>query len=250
MNDNITIKININKSKIYIRKYKRKKVITAWDIAAIHNKEPRNINEILKYNSKNFNKGNDYFKIDKKEFLEIFKDFKNMIPNNTKNINLFTATGYLKIVKSFQIRHDYGQLKKIYKLLDGKENINIYTSNIPNELYFKESLFEAFKSLNIEVIHQFQIDIYRVDFYIPEYNMVIEYDEDYHRNTYYQDRIRENKIKEKINCSFIRCNAKDKDVKNIMKILNHIFIFKPKIPKKKTKILEEQYDDFIIEEDF
>ena len=96
-------------------------------------------------------------------------------------------------------------------------------------------MFEAFKSLNIEVIHQFQIDIYRVDFYIPEYNMVIEYDEDYHRNTYYQDRIRENKIKEKINCSFIRCNAKDKDVKNIMKILNHIFIFKPKIPKKKKK---------------
>lgn len=246
MNDNITNIININNSKIYIREYNRKKVITAWDIATIHNKEPRHINVILKYNIKNFNKGNDYFKINTKEFLETFKDFKNIIPNNIKYINLFTATGYLKIVKSFQIRHDYEKLKKIYKLLDGKENINIYTSNIPNELYFKESLFETFKSLNIEVIHQFQIDIYRVDFYIPEYNVVIEYDEDYHKSTYYQDILRENKIKEKINCSFIRCNAKDKDIKNIMKILNHIFIFKPKI----QKILEKQYDEFIIEEDF
>lgn len=246
MNDNITNIINMNNSKIYIREYNRKKVITAWDIATIHNKEPRHINVILKYNIKNFNKGNDYFKINKKEFLETFKDFKNMIPNNIKYINLFTATGYLKIVKSFQIRHDYEKLKKIYKLLNGKENINMYTSNIPNELYFKESLFEAFKSLNIKVIHQFQIDIYRVDFYIPEYNVVIEYDEEYHKSTYYQDILRENKIKEKINCSFIRCNAKDKDIKNIMKILNHIFMFKPKIPK----ILEEQYDEFIIEEDF
>lgn len=246
MNDNITNIINMNNSKIYIREYNRKKVITAWDIATIHNKEPRHINVILKYNIKNFNKGNDYFKINKKEFLETFKDFKNMIPNNIKYINLFTATGYLKIVKSFQIRHDYEKLKKIYKLLNGKENINMYTSNIPNELYFKESLFEAFKSLNIKVIHQFQIDIYRVDFYIPEYNVVIEYDEEYHKSTYYQDILRENKIKEKINCSFIRCNAKDKDIKNIMKILNHIFMFKPKIPKT----LEEQYDEFIIEEDF
>lgn len=246
MNDNITNIINMNNSKIYIREYNRKKVITAWDIATIHNKEPRHINVILKYNIKNFNKGNDYFKINKKEFLETFKDFKNMIPNNIKYINLFTATGYLKIVKSFQIRHDYEKLKKIYKLLNGKENINMYTSNIPNELYFKESLFEAFKSLNIKVIHQFQIDIYRVDFYIPEYNVVIEYDEEYHKSTYYQDILRENKIKEKINCSFIKCNAKDKDIKNIMKILNHIFMFKPKIPKT----LEEQYDEFIIEEDF
>ena len=246
MNDNITNIINMNNSKIYIREYNRKKVITAWDIATIHNKEPRHINVILKYNIKNFNKGNDYFKINKKEFLETFKDFKNMIPNNIKYINLFTATGYLKIVKSFQIRHDYEKLKKIYKLLNGKENINMYTSNIPNELYFKESLFEAFKSLNIKVIHQFQIDIYRVDFYIPEYNVVIEYDEEYHKSTYYRDILRENKIKEKINCSFIRCNAKDKDIKNIMKILNHIFMFKPKIPKT----LEEQYDEFIIEEDF
>ena len=246
MNDNITNIINMNNSKIYIREYNRKKVITAWDIATIHNKEPRHINVILKYNIKNFNKGNDYFKINKKEFLETFKDFKNMIPNNIKYINLFTATGYLKIVKSFQIRHDYEKLKKIYKLLNGKENINMYTSNIPNELYFNESLFEAFKSLNIKVIHQFQIDIYRVDFYIPEYNVVIEYDEEYHKSIYYQDILRENKIKEKINCSFIRCNAKDKDIKNIMKILNHIFMFKPKIPKT----LEEQYDEFIIEEDF
>lgn len=249
MNDNITIKININKFKIYIRKYKRKKVITAWDIAAIHNKEPRHINVALKHNIRNFTEGYDYFKITKEEFLKNFENFQNTIPNNIKYINLFTATGYLKIVKSFQIRHDYKQLKKIYKLLDGKENINMYTSNIPKELYFKEALFETFKSLNIEIIHQFQIDIYRVDFYIPEYNVAIEYDEESHRNTYYQDRLRENKIKEKINCSFIRCNAYNKDIKNIMKILNHIFIFKPKIPKK-PKILEEQYDEFIIEEDF
>ena len=54
------------------------------------------------------------------------------------------------------------------------------------------------------------------------------------------------KIKEKINCSFIRCDAQDKDIKNIMKVLNHIFMFKPKIPK----ILEESHDKFIIEEDF
>lgn len=234
-----------NNSKIRIKKYRKKKVITAWDIGKIHNKQPRHINTILKYNIRNFTEGYDYFKISKKEFLEKFQNFQNTIPNNVKNINLFTATGYLKIVKKFQIKHNYEELQKIYRQLDGKDNINMYTTNIPKEISFKETLFETFKILNIKIIHQFNIDTYRVDFYIPEHNIVIEYDEEHHKNNYSKDKLREKIIKEKINCTFIRCDAKDTDIKNIIKVLNYIFIFKPKISIR-PKILEEQYDEFLI----
>lgn len=234
-----------NNSKIYIREYKQKKVITAWDIGIMYNKKPSDINTILKHNTRNFTEGYDYFKIPRKEFLENFKNFQYTIPNNNKNINLFTATGFLKIVKAFQIKHNYKKLQKMYEKLDGKDNINLYITNIPKEIYFKESLFEAFKILNIKIIHQFQIDVYRVDFYIPEHNIVIEYDEEHHRNNYFKDKLREKIITEKLNCVFIRCNAQDSDIKNIIKILNHIFTFKHKIPIR-PKILEEQSDEFIV----
>ena len=236
---------NKNNSKIYIREYNQKKVITAWDIAIMYNKKPKDINTALKYNTRNFTEGHDYFKIPRKKFLKIFENFQHTIPNNNKHINLFTATGYLKIIKTFQIKHNYKKIQKMYEKLDGKDNINLYITNIPKEIYFKESLFEAFKILKIKIIHQFQIDVYRVDFYIPEYNIVIEYDEEHHRNNYFKDKLREKIIKEKLNCIFIRCNAQHYDIKNIMKILNHLFIFKHKTPIR-PKILEEQFDEFLV----
>ena len=70
MNDKITNTIDINSSKIYIREYNRKKVITAWDISIIHNKKPKHINSTLKHNIRNFTEGYDYFKLTKKRIFK------------------------------------------------------------------------------------------------------------------------------------------------------------------------------------
>ena len=49
------------------------------------------------------------------------------------------------------------------------------------EYFFKESITPFLNELGYEVEYQKTILKYRVDFYIPELNMVIEHDEEYHR---------------------------------------------------------------------
>jgi anti-repressor protein len=94
---------------------------------------------------------------------------------------------------------------KIYKFLvnlNGKEVI--IKEQKRKEYQFKTSLFKFLKPYKTEIKTQFIIEGYRVDFYLPEYNLVIEFDEEFHQYQKIEDEIRENKIKDKLNCSFIR----------------------------------------------
>lgn len=60
------------------------------------------------------------------------------------------------------------------------------------EIKFKNLLQELF--VGLKIIHQYFIDGYKLDFFIPDLNMIIEYDEDHHKYTSEQDRNRMNII--------------------------------------------------------
>jgi very-short-patch-repair endonuclease len=66
-----------------------------------------------------------------------------------------------------------------------------------------ENLFSDYK-----IIKQFGIGDYFIDWYIPELNLGIEFDENHHKFNYIQDSIREKYIKEKLKCNFIRFKDK------------------------------------------
>lgn len=218
-------KLQVLDKEIDIKEFKGVRVITVWDISKLHNKEIKRINEIFKRNFRNFNDGLDYFELSKKDFLNLFINFKNFISNNVKNIILFTASGYLKLVKSFDEKTDYVKLNKVYDLLGGYENSDLYVSNNRFEIMFRETLFEVFDSLDLDIITQFKVDKYKVDFYIPTFNVVVEYDEEGHKYKYKEDREREEKIKSILKCTFIRCDYRVSDIKNVMIILKHLFNF-------------------------
>ena len=78
---------------------------------------------------------------------------------------------------------------------------------------------------NIISIDQYTVDNYRIDLYFPEYNIALECDEDGHNIPINKilDEYREQYIKNKINCTFIRFKPYDKDF-NIFKLINEIFI--------------------------
>ena len=218
-------KIQVLEKEIEVKEYEGVRVVTVWDISRLHNKEVKRINEIFKRNFRNFNDGLDYFELSKKDFLNLFTDSKNSISNNVKNIILLTASGYLKLVRSFEEKIDYVKLNKIYNLLGGYDNPNLYISNSRFEIMFKKILFEVFDSLDLDIITQYKVDKYRVDFYIPAFNVVVEYDEEGHKYRYKEDREREEKIKSILKCTFIRCDYKVSDIKNVMIILKHLFNF-------------------------
>ena len=95
------------------------------------------------------------------------------------------------------------------------------------ELSFGEQLQETLKPLGIKIEVQKSIfnGKYRIDFYLPEYKLAIEYDEEQHNNDInrIKDKQREEEIKNELHCDFIRLNYKDTDAYNVGLVLKKIF---------------------------
>lgn len=70
------------------------------------------------------------------------------------------------------------------------------------EIRFGELLSSAFP--DVEIVKQHTAGRYRIDFYMPEHNLAIEYDEYFHKSQKYADRDREEYIGMLIHCDFIR----------------------------------------------
>lgn len=116
--------IIINNEKIEVKEHENERVITAWDIAKVHNREPREITQQFNRNKDKFILNEDYFVIDKKKFSEIFKTvqssesqsvIQDFIPNNMKEITLFTESGYLMLVKTFTDELSWDIQRKLVK---------------------------------------------------------------------------------------------------------------------------------------
>lgn len=93
--------INIKDNILQIVEYKGNRIITSYDIARLHNKEVKRVNEQFERNKERLKENVDYFIISVEEFSESLSATQNFIPNNVKEIKLFTERGYLKLVKSF-----------------------------------------------------------------------------------------------------------------------------------------------------
>lgn len=94
-------KIQVLEKEIEVKEYKGVRVVTVWDIAELHNKEVREVNQQFKRNFNKFEEHKDYFQIEKSKFFESFCVIQKFIPNNVKYIALFTERGYLKLSKTF-----------------------------------------------------------------------------------------------------------------------------------------------------
>ena len=95
------------------------------------------------------------------------------------------------------------------------------------ELSFGEQLEETLKPLGIKIKTQKSMfgGKYRIDFYLPEYNLAIEYDEEHHNEEEkkIKDKIREEEIKNELHCEFIRLDYKETDAYNVGLVLKKIF---------------------------
>ena len=68
----------------------------------------------------------------------------------------------------------------------------------------KQILDELEIKLGYRIIRQYQVGGYFLDGYIPEINLAIEVDEKYHKNQKEKDIQREEFIKQKLGCQFLR----------------------------------------------
>ena len=92
-------KMIINGVEIEEKYWKNQKIVTTWDIGKIHKREPKEINRLFRSNKDKFIENTDYFTIDRNTFSECNFNTQDFIPNNTKEIYLFTQIGYLALNK-------------------------------------------------------------------------------------------------------------------------------------------------------
>ena len=131
--------ITINNVELGIKEYKKERVITAWDIGKVHNRDVGEINKIFNRNKDKFILNEDYFILKIKEFSERFKTIQDFIPNNVKEITLFTESGYLMLVKTFtddlsweiqrQLVKGYFKLKELKSSVDKDKRLEIMEKN-------------------------------------------------------------------------------------------------------------------------
>ncbi|HBI7133065.1 TPA: Rha family transcriptional regulator [Clostridium perfringens] len=92
------------------------------------------------------------------------------------------------------------------------------------ELSFGQALIETLKPLNIKIETQKPtLGKYRIDFYLPEYRLAIEYDEKEHKYNVEEDLKRQIEIEKELNCKFIRLDYKNNDNYNVGIVLKELF---------------------------
>ena len=100
---------------------------------------------------------------------------------------------------------------------------NVMVLETRDEIEFLYKLEEALKSFNIKGIKQYRILTYRIDYYISELNIAIEYDENDHKQyTYKQHELRQKLIEKELGCRFIRVSDSKSDAYNIGVVMKEI----------------------------
>ena len=107
--------------------------------------------------------------------------------------------------------------------------ITIRTYGSREEIKFFDKLEEMFAVMNIQKgIKQYSVlGKYRIDYYMPEFRLAIEYDENGHSGyTYEQHEGRQEEIQKKLCCDFVRLDNRDDIFTNIAKVFKGIIDYK------------------------
>lgn len=107
------------------------------------------------------------------------------------------------------------------------ENDALFTTR--QEAEFIDTLLKILEPFNLECIKQYQVLNYRIDLYIKELNIAIEYDEGHHSSQVEEDDVRQNAIEKEMGCKFIRVSNRHSHLWNCGYILKSFYITEGKL---------------------
>jgi very-short-patch-repair endonuclease len=151
--------------------------------------------------------------------------------NNLLPGYLFKNQGSLKLIKEQGVAKALSRSQKIttkekQELFDFFQSKGLLTGLVfysRAEVEFISELEEFLKTLNVISIKQFQVLNFKVDLYLPELKIAIEFDENDHRNyDVKKEKERQDFIKEILGCDFLRLSDKDSCGMNIGKVLKFL----------------------------
>lgn len=162
-----------------------------------------------------------------KENQEIFEEL-GMVREDVKGSNGWTVNNYLMNTECMKYwldttLTDKKALQEAYEIVGGKY-ATVYEKVRPED-HFMKQLREVLEELDIELEREFGILNYNVDGYIPDLNIVIEYDDPYHNGNKQtkRDQERQAKITKKTGCTFVRLLSEDTNAKNIGLVIKEVY---------------------------
>ena len=136
---------------------------------------------------------------------KVCRTIRNIIKKNPEFIDEFILSYYIS---------SRGRTYKYYLLTNNAVDIlsNKFKYNIRSarfEYKYINEIQDFLNLMNIKYIPQYPVDNYRIDLYIPKFNIALEIDEEEHKYKKEYDKIRQKYIEKQIHCKFIRVNEGD-----------------------------------------
>lgn len=156
-----------------------------------------------------------------KDHDKVCRTIRNIIKKNPEFINEFILSYYISA---------RGRTYKYYLLTNNGVEIltNKFKYNIRSarfEYKYLNEIEDFLNIMNIKYILQYRVDNFRIDLYIPKYNLAIEIDEKEHKYKKDYDIKRQNYIEDKIHCKFIRVNEDEGCGSVIARIVKELKMF-------------------------
>lgn len=150
---------------------------------------------------------------------DVNRAINNLIKKNPELSKHFIKSSYVS---------SRGRCEKQYQIdeigadiLTNKFKYNIRSARF--EYKYINEICDFLDEMNIKYISQYPVGNYKIDLYIPKYNIVIEIDEEEHKYKRDYDLMRQNYIENKIHCKFIRVNEGESCGSAIAKITKELY---------------------------
>lgn len=130
------------------------------------------------------------------------------------------------IIESLNMKSIYPDkyifMKEFYKLQNKK--ITLVKGFKRKEITFFDKLLKVSEGIGFNIERQYRVLSYKLDGYILNYNIAIEYDEEssHKKYTYEDEEGRQSKIEKELGCKFIRVSDKNSDEFNIGLIIKEL----------------------------
>lgn len=180
------------------------------------------VGEALGYTKIAKAKGKEYYQVRKDRIDKIVQNagITTVVYKDNKYININDVRKFISL------SHTNNPTKEVFVnylkeqgFLDYNE---VFISN-RKEIKFLNELEEVLNPMKIKGIRQYNILTYRIDYYIPDFKLAIEYDENDHQSYAYENQeLRQINIEKELGCQFIRLSDSKNNFHNIGVVINKI----------------------------
>ncbi len=154
-----------------------------------------------------------------KDHDKVCKAIRTLIRKNPELTEDFMLSYYISL-RGRTYKY-YLLTKNAVDILTNKFKYNIRSARF--EYKYLNEIEDFLKLMNINYVEQYRVDNYRIDLYIPLYNIAIEIDEEEHKYKQDYDKMRQRYIEKQIHCKFIRINEGESCGSAIARITKELY---------------------------